>query len=146
MKSTRLLVVVGLGAVLGVALWAGEGHTPALGGYCPVAYQAMGKAMKGNPQFASSFQGQTFLLANADAKKMFEAEPAKYVPAYNGYCATAMAQGKKLEANPKLFAVKNGRTFLFSSREAKAMFEKDPEGTIAQADAQWTKLQKQAEE
>ncbi|MGC8916768.1 MAG: YHS domain-containing (seleno)protein [Thermoanaerobaculum sp.] len=146
MKSTRLLVILGLVAVLGVALWAGEARKPALKGYCPVCYQAVGKAVEGKPELATEFQGQTFYLANADVKKMFEAEPAKYVPAYNGYCATAMAQGKKLEANPKLFAVKNGRTFLFSSREAKAMFEKDPEGTIAQADAQWTKLQKQAEE
>jgi YHS domain-containing protein len=117
-------------------------HEPALGGYCPVAYIAMKTAMKGDPAQRSTYKGQTYLFANADAKKMFDAEPEKYLPAYNGYCATAVAQGMKLASDPKLFAVYKGRTYLFSTAEAKAMFEKDPAGTVAKADANWPRVAK----
>lgn len=116
------------------------GHEPVLGGYCPVAYIAMKTAMKGDPGQRSTYKGQTYLFANADAKKMFDAAPEKYLPAYNGYCATAVAQGMKLASDPKIFAVHNGRTYLFSNADAKAMFEKDPAGTIAKADANWPKV------
>jgi YHS domain-containing protein len=115
----------------------------ALGGYCPVAYVAMNQAVKGNSQHKSEFQGRTYYLTNADAKKMFDADPAKYVPAYDGLCATAVAQGMKLASDPKLFAVHNGRAYLFSNAEAKTMFEKDKSGIIAKADANWPKLQQQ---
>lgn len=115
----------------------------ALDGYCPVAYVAMNQAMKGDPQHKSAHQGHTYHFANADAKKMFDAAPAKYLPAYEGLCATAVAQGMKLQSDPKLFAVHNGRTYLFSNAEAKTMFEKDKSGIIAKADANWPKLKQQ---
>ncbi|MBA3888074.1 MAG: twin-arginine translocation pathway signal protein [Acidobacteria bacterium] len=113
-----------------------------LGGYCPVAYVAMNQAVKGSPEHKSVHQGKTYHLTNADAKKMFDAAPARYLPAYDGLCATGVAMGMKLESDPALFAVHNGRAYLFSDAEAKAMFEKDTRGIIAKADANWPKVQK----
>ena len=74
---------------------------------------------------------------------MFDKAPGKYVPAYDGICATGVAMGMKLPSDPKLFTVHDGRTYLFSDAKAKAMFEKDKTGIIAKADANWPKLQKQ---
>jgi YHS domain-containing protein len=113
---------------------------PALGGYCPVAYAMMNQAMKGNPQHKSVHEAKTYHFANADAKKMFDAAPGKYLPAYDGICATGVAMGMKLQSNPQLFTVHEGRTFLFSDAKAKAMFDKDKANTIAKADAQWPKV------
>jgi YHS domain-containing protein len=113
---------------------------PALGGYCPVAYVAMNQAMKGDPNQKSVHDGKTYHFANADAKTMFDASPAKFVPAYDGLCATAVAQGMKLQSDPKLFAIHNGKAYLFSDAEAKAMFDNDKAGIIAKADAQWPKV------
>lgn len=113
----------------------------AIGGYCPVAYLAMNTAVKGDPAYASEHGGLRFLLTNADAKAMFDAEPDKYVPAYNGWCATAIAQGMKLESDPTLFTVHDGRAYLFSNAEAKGMFDVDPAGTVATADAAWRRMQ-----
>lgn len=115
----------------------------ALGGYCPVAYVVMNQSMKGDPQHKSVHQGKTYYFANADAKKMFDAAPAKYVPAYDGLCATVVAQGMKLKSDPTLFSIHNGRAYLFSNAQAKAMFEKDKSGVIAKADANWPRVQKQ---
>lgn len=113
-----------------------------LGGYCPVAYVAMKQAVKGSPEHTSVYQGKTYHLTNAEAKKMFDSSPAKYVPAYDGLCATGVAMGMKLESDPTLFVVHNGRAYLFSDAKAKAMFEQDRNGIIAKADAAWPKLQK----
>jgi YHS domain-containing protein len=115
----------------------------ALGGYCPVAYVAMNQAMKGDPQHKSVHQGRTYHFANADAKKMFDAAPAKYVPAYDGLCATAVAQGMKMQSDPQLFAIHNGRAYLFSSAGAKSEFEKDKSGVVVRADRNWPKVKQQ---
>ena len=116
---------------------------PALDGFCPVAYVEMNQAMKGDPQHKSEHQGRTFHFANAEAKKMFDQAPAKYLPAYDGLCATGVSMGMKLPSDPKLFTVRDGRTYLFSDAEAKAIFEKDPKGVIAKADANWSKVKQQ---
>jgi len=62
------------------------------------------------------------------------------VPAYDGLCATAVAQGMKLLSDPTLFTIHNGRAYLFSAAEAKAMFDRDKAGTISKADAEWPKV------
>jgi YHS domain-containing protein len=48
--------------------------------------------------------------------------------------------GKKIESNPELFTVHEGVTYLFSTAEAKAMFDKDPAASIAKADKNWPSL------
>jgi YHS domain-containing protein len=106
----------------------------ALDGYCPVAYSAMQKAVKGNPEFYSIYKGKKYNFAMGDAKKMFDADPIKYLPQYNGYCATALAMGKKMESDPAIFSIYKGKTFLFSNKMAKDAFDKDPEMTIKKAD------------
>ncbi len=105
----------------------------ALDGYCPVAYHVLKKAVKGNPKYSSTYKGKTYHFVNAKAKKMFDKDPAKFLPEYGGYCTTAMSMGKKLKSNPKLFVLYKGHTYLFSSKKAKAMFEKDPVQHIAEA-------------
>lgn len=114
----------------------------ALQQYCPVAYVAMDKAVKGNAKHNSTYHGKKYYLLNADAKKMFDADPEKYLPKYDGLCATAVAMGQKMESDPGLFSVHEGTTYLFSTKEAKEMFDKDPEATILMADKQFASLEK----
>ncbi len=130
----------GLGLALALFVAAGVGAAdkePAIGGYCPVAYVKMGKAVKGDARWSSERDGQTFLFSAAQAKEMFDKSPDQYRVAYHGYCATGVAMGKKIASNPETFSVQKGVTYLFSSAEAKAMFDKDPEATIAKADRAW---------
>lgn len=134
-----------LAALAGVSRIAAQtSQEPAIGGYCPVAYQAANMAQKGDPRFTSTFDGQTYYLTNAMAKGMFDKAPAKYAPAYQGYCAAAVAKGMKLKANPELFTVEGGRTYLFSTPQAKAMFDADKAALIKMADANWPKVSKMA--
>lgn len=133
----------GLG--LALALVVGQGAAaadkePAIGGYCPVAYAKMGKAVKGDTRWSSERDGQTFLFSAPQAKELFDKSPGQFGVAYHGYCATGVAMGKKIASNPETFSVHKGVTYLFSSADAKAAFDKDPDGTIAKADKAWASL------
>jgi YHS domain-containing protein len=131
-----LILVVAL-SIAGIAVADHSSEDVALGGYCPVAYAAMGKAVKGDAQLAVEYEGQTYYLANAKAQQMFDKEPQKYVVAYDGLCAAGLAKGMKMEADPTVFVVHDGTTYLFSSEEAKAMFEMDATEMVAMADKNW---------
>lgn len=141
-QSMRVVVTIVATAAAVVLAETPNAVKPALDGNCPVAYAAMGKAVKGDPAVSSEVGGRTYLFSNAAAKKMFDAAPEKYLPAYDGLCATAVSQGMKVPADPKQFSVKDGRTFLFSNAQAKAMFDKDAGAGIAKADLAWAKLAK----
>jgi YHS domain-containing protein len=146
MKIRQLALAALAAAVVttGATLAAQKAAEPAIGGYCPVAYQAANMAQKGDPKVTSTFDGQTFYLTNQMVKDMFDKAPEKYAPAYHGYCAAAVAKGMKVKANPELFSVVDGKTYLFSTREAKAMFDKDKANTIAMANQAWPKVSKVA--
>ena len=118
---------------------AKSSHT-ALQGYCPVAYVAMNKAVKGDPKISSLVEGHRYQFSNADAKKVFDMDPSKYQVAYDGWCATAVSMGKKVKSDPKLFTVYGGKTYLFSNAEAKKTFDGMPDGVIQKADEQWAAL------
>lgn len=111
-----------------------------LDGYCPAAYLVMEKSVKGDSKYSSTYEGEIYYLANADAKKMFDAEPEKYLPKYDGYCATAVAMDNLMESDPQLFSVYDGATYLFSSQMAKESFDKDPQMTIKNANKNFESL------
>jgi len=139
----KRLMTWGLGLALALGMAGGIGAAekdPAIGGYCPVAYVKMGKAVKGDARWSSERDGQTFLFSASQAKEMFDKAPDQYRVAYHGYCATGVAMGKKIASNPDTFSVHKGVTYLFSSAEAKMMFDKDPAGTVVKADKAWASL------
>ncbi len=112
----------------------------ALGGHCPVAYVAVNKAIKGDPRFAVKRDGHRYLFVSADAKKLFEKNPERYTVAYDSWCATAVAFGKKVPSDPTQFTLARGVTYLFSNAEAKSTFDADVAGFIQKADANYPKL------
>jgi YHS domain-containing protein len=85
----------------------------AIGGYDVVAYFETGKAEKGNAKFQSVYEGVTYYFTSAERQKLFDANPAKYVPQYNGYCALAVSYGKKVSIDPETFKVMNDKLYLF---------------------------------
>ena len=115
---------------------------PDLKGFCPVAFIEMGEAMEGDPDLSSTYKGNEYYFASEGAKELFDKNPAKYVQhiAYDGWCATAMAMSIKKQPDPTLYTIKDGNVYLFSSKEAKAQFDKMPSKTIKKADAHWQVL------
>lgn len=116
---------------------------PAIKGYDPVAYVESNNAQEGRPEFSSAYRGVTYRFVSAENRATFAANPAKFAPAYGGWCATAMAEGRKVEIDPRNFKVSNGRLFLFYKGwlgDALSDWNKDEKGLTIRADEQWNKL------
>ena len=115
----------------------------ALQGYDPVGYITQSKALKGQKEITASCRGVAYYFATEENRKLFVASPDKFLPAYGGWCATAMAKGKKVEIDPTNFKVTNGRLFLFfKAFYANAIkdWNNDEPGLTGKADANWKKI------
>jgi YHS domain-containing protein len=52
-------------------------------GNCPVARVKMGKAVKGNPEIYSVYQGKIYLFLKSEAKEMFDANPGGFIQSHS---------------------------------------------------------------
>jgi YHS domain-containing protein len=118
----------------------------AIEGYCPVAYFAVDKAVKGDPQHASTYNDVTYHFVSADAKRAFDAEPAKFIPAFGGWCAFGMAVEDKFPIDPNSFKIVDGRLLLFLKNknvDALALWNAgDQYELITKAEAHWRNVTK----
>lgn len=85
----------------------------AIGGYDLVAYFKEGLARKGQAQFAAQHAGNKYWFASAENLQLFQAEPEKYLPQFDGYCALAVSYGKKISIDPETFKVTDNKLYLF---------------------------------
>jgi YHS domain-containing protein len=113
-------------------------------GYDPVAFFTEGKAVKGVPQWQSTYGGAIYYFQSSANRDLFDKEPAKYAPQYGGYCAMALTMGKLEDVDPNYFLVHEGKLLLQRNAKAHMMFSKDPEGNHRKADENWAKLQQSA--
>lgn len=86
-----------------------------VGGYDVVAYHTVGEPTKGSAAFITNYQGADWHFATAENLKMFVADPAKYAPAYGGWCAAGARKGKKVPVMADLWAIVDGQLYLNSS-------------------------------
>ncbi|MDC0088376.1 hypothetical protein OAI07_02420 [Akkermansiaceae bacterium] len=112
----------------------------ALGGYCPVCYIAAGKAHLGDPAITSKVNGKTYQFVSAEVKATFDADPEKYLPQYDGYCAYCVSHGKTAPSDPTQFSVVDGKIYLNADAAIQKKFEDDTAAVIATADAKWAEM------
>lgn len=99
----------------------------ALEGYCPVSILEMRKWVKGDPAYRDVYDGRTYLFANEQGQKMFEANPAKYVPALGGDCVVALVKmGRRVPGDIRHAAIHGNRLFLLSDAQAQQIFLRNP--------------------
>ena len=134
--SLSLAVAVPMAAFAADEIHVVEGA--AIGGYDPVAFHTDGKPTKGDAQFSATHEGVTWHFASAANRDKFAAAPAKFAPAYGGWCAVGASKGKKIVIDPNFFAVVDGKLYLNSSQGAhENVFLKDTPGTISKASENW---------
>ncbi len=112
----------------------------ALDGYDPVAYQTEQRATPGSAAFTLTHEGAVYRFASEASRAAFEADPARYLPAYGGYCAYGMARGYRAKIDPRAFTVVDGRLYLNYSLEVRDRWSKDIAGYLQKADANWVRL------
>ncbi len=151
MTITRRAVILCLGS-LGLG-WLGvlptladgppAGRRIALSGYDPVAYFTDGKPAKGSPEFWYAFDDVVYLFRSAQHREQFAAEPERFAPQYDGYCAGGISKGYKVEPDPEAWIVANGRLFVFQFQDRVPMFRKTIDEVAATANRNWPGLRKQ---
>lgn len=113
----------------------------AINGYDPVAYHTIGKPTKGLADFKFEQDGTVWKFSSKENKEAFAADPAKYAPAYGGWCAVGASKGKKIATLAELFHIVEGQLYLNSSEGADKLFVKDKAGTINTANTNWSEIQ-----
>lgn len=109
----------------------------AIGGYDPVAYFTDGKPVKGSFQIASTHGGATYWFASKEHKALFDASPEKYTPQFGGYCAFGVSIAKKLNGDPMVWKIVDGKLYLNVNSAIAEKFNENVSGVIAGADAKW---------
>ncbi len=129
---------------VGVVLADGKpGLGLAVHGYDVVAYFTEAKPMKGNSKFAATQGAATYRFASQAHLDLFKANPAKYVPAYGGYCAYGVAVNAKFDGDPNNWKIVDGQLYLNLDDGVQQIWLKDVPGNIKKAEAIWPKIENQ---
>ena len=85
-------------AVSGVET-ATDANDVILAGHDTVAYFTENKPVVGSERYTAQHDGAVYRFASAANRGQFRANPAKYAPAYGGYCAFGASLGKKFDVD-----------------------------------------------
>jgi YHS domain-containing protein len=112
----------------------------ALKGYDPVAYFTEKLAMVGDAQYEYEWDGAVYRFAKAQHLEQFKADPDRYLPQYQNWCAASVAKGEKVYGNPEWWLVVDGRLYFFGKPIGPGLMSTDPVAMTNKADANWEKV------
>jgi YHS domain-containing protein len=149
-KAIKLTLLGILVAVLPATLvLAGEAFQPintdelgvAIKGYDTVAYFTEGRAVRGNSEFAHTWNDATWYFSSVENKDLFAASPEHYTPQYGGYCSGYLAlTGKIGGVNPEAWKIIDGRLYLARGKNERDGFAENAAENIKKADENWASL------
>lgn len=112
----------------------------AIQGYDPVAFFTDNKPVKGKPELVVRHNGASYYFASREHREQFKADPAKYEPAFGGYCAYGVSRNKLVEVDVDAFQIVDGKLLLQYSKGVRDDFNKDTKGNLTKAEANWPGL------
>ena len=117
-------------------------NSVALKYFDPVSY-FKDKPLKGETKFSYMYKSIEYYFASAENMEEFKKSPAKYEPAYGGWCAFHMAKdGQRVKINPSTYKIIDGKLYLFSNFNGNNMLLKwnhDEKKLKQNADTFWVK-------
>ena len=112
----------------------------AIYGYDPVAYFTDSAAKVGRANLELTYAGAAWRFGNEGNRAAFAKDPQVYMPQYGGHDPVAIASNIARAGHPEVWAIHNGRLFLFYSDDARRQFDADPAQMEQQADANWPQV------
>ena len=85
---------------------------------------SQGKEVQGDMKYKVTRGRFQYIFASAENKATFEKDPSRYEIQLDGSCAR---MGAPTTGNPDLYAVHNGRIYIFGSEECQTLFKAAPE-------------------
>ena len=117
----------------------------AIRGYATVAYFTDGKAIKGSPSFEYVWDDARWQFASLAHRDMFIADPDGYAPQFGGFCSGAIRNGVLVPANPKSWAIVDGKLYMVAGGQSDITeWKADAAQNIERGDKQWPLVQAQA--
>ncbi len=113
------------------------GKPLAMRGFDAVSYFIDSLPRRGSADYAVDYGGATYYFATAANAQTFDDNPARYIPAYGGFCVYGTSLGKKFDGDPMIYRIINGRLYFSLSNKIANCFNANIERTIADADAIW---------
>lgn len=151
-KMTALALALTAG-MIGSA-FAGEQYVDktgfAVSGYDVVSYFGLPQSTVGQPQqsplpgsaaITADYNGATFAFATEENRDKFVADPAAFVPQYDGHCAYGVAQGGKVPGNPTLWRIVDGKLYLNITKNVVGFWEEDIPGNLKKSTTNWSGLE-----
>lgn len=125
----------------------------AVSGFDVVSYFSLPQAPAGQPQPApapgkasltATHNGATFAFATEANRDAFRADPARYLPQYDGHCAYGVAKGGKVPGNPTLWRIVDGKLYLNITTTVVGFWEADIPGNLTRSESNWTRIEPEA--
>jgi YHS domain-containing protein len=157
MRIPKSFIAAAAAFTFASAAYAGEQYVDptgfAVSGYDVVAYfdlpqaevgQAQPAAVPGKKNITSTYNGATFSFSSEQNKARFDADPASFVPQYDGHCAYGAAKGGKVPGNPNLWRIVDGKLYLNITPNVVGFWEEDIPGNLELSETNWVSLEPQA--
>jgi YHS domain-containing protein len=112
----------------------------AVRGHDMVAYHTRGEAVPGSAEYSTRWRGAEWRFASAEHRQRFEADPERYAPAYNGFCAWAMSEDRLVPGEPEYWEIHAGRLFLNCNQRAQDTWEAERDTRMERADRNWAAM------
>lgn len=142
-----LFALITLSVLTAGTAQAGEQYTDrdgrAVNGYDVVSYFNDAMPVMGLESIMTEYNGASWWFASEADKALFLADPARYAPAYDGHCAFALADGRKVRSDPLAWQIVDGRLYLNFSPDIHRRWQQDIPGYLARSEANWPALEPQ---
>lgn len=152
-RSTKTLIAAGfIAAVTALPAFADDetnvsnGITTAgvplgLHGVDAVALTTIHDVSEGSAKHTVVVNEVAYYFASAEAASRFKSAPDRYLPQYGGFCAYAVALGKKFDGDPRYADIVDGKLYLFVNADIYAEYKKDSRKILRNADKTWPSIQ-----
>ena len=146
LKNLLLASLLALGITSSVQAQAADYQSSVTGvnGYDVVSYHNSKRPIRGNGHYLAVHNGVTYLFANKENLETFQETPDHFVPAYGGYCAFGVSDGKKFVGDPEVWRIVDDKVYLNLDARIQAEWLKDVPGKIDVANANWVKIRDKA--
>ena len=131
---------------IGLASWAQAGDFledkgVALGRIDALSYFSPDQRLVyGDQQRSITYKGAKFYFITNSHAEAFKSDPERFAPQFGGYDALAASQGNRVPANPRVFAIHEGKLYLFSDRDSLSHWKGQIAANIERANQTWPTL------